>query len=358
MVVAWAAGVCGDAACGGRPADDAEPEASEVPTIKAESTNVVRQRMAETLELHGAIAALPNQDVKVSALVAGRVNAVSVAEGDTVRNGQVLAQIDPRPLQEQQRQAAAALQQAQAQVENARLNLQRTQQMFERGIAAGKELEDARTAVAEAEAAVAQATAGVNTAALQVERAEVRSPIAGQVVKRLISVGEQVDGTAAQPIAEIANLDQVELVANVPVEQIARIRIGQAAAVTTVAYAGQSFAGTVVAISPAIDPATSAGSARIRIANSSHRLKVGMFSDARIDLEVHDGALVVPPAALVRGDEGAALYVVSGDIAQRTPVTVGLETPEAVEILSGVSEGQLVLISGVYGLGDKAQLSK
>jgi RND family efflux transporter MFP subunit len=204
-------------ACGHKPEDE-EPKAAEVPTITAETAKVARRTLVDELIVRGTIAAVPNEDVKVSALVAGRVNSVTVAEGDSVRQGQVIAELDRRPLEDQRRQAAAAVEQAKAQVENARLNLQRNQQLFERGIAAGKEVEDARTQLAQAQSALEQATASLNTADRNIERAQVRAPIGGQVVKRMVSVGEQVDGTAAQPIAQVANLDRVELAANVPSE--------------------------------------------------------------------------------------------------------------------------------------------
>src|SRR5262249_3596410 len=158
-------------------------------------------------------------------------DSVSVAEGDQVSVGQVIARLDRRPLEETRRQAAAAVDQAKAQVENARLNLQRDQQMFERGIAAGNEVEDAKTASATAQSALETGTAALATGNLQLDRAQVRSPISGQVVKRMVSGGEQVDGTAAQPIAEVANLDKVELAANVPAESLARIKVGQVATV-------------------------------------------------------------------------------------------------------------------------------
>ena len=83
-----------------------------------------------------------------------------------------------------------------------------------------------------------------------------------------------------------------------------------------------------------------------------------MFAEARIRVAEHVNALVVPPPAIVRDQRGAAVYVVAGDTAQRTPVTVGLEKPDAIEILSGVKEGQTVLTSSVYGLGEKAKLAK
>jgi len=344
-------------ACTAKHADE-ETKVPDVPTISAETATVARTTLTEELAVRGTVAAVPNEDVKVSALVAGRVNAVSVAEGDSVRQGQVIAELDRQPMDDQRRQAAAAAEQAKAQLENARLNLQRNQQMFERGIAAGKEVEDARAQMAAAQAAVDTASAALNTADRNVERAAVRSPIAGQVVKRMVSVGEQVDGTAAQPIVEIANLDRVELAANVPSEYLSRIKTGQAATLTSDAFPGRTFAGSVLAIAPAIDAATNAGLVRIRIANADRSLKVGMFAECRVALGDRPNVLTVPPSAIVKNDEGAAVYVLSGDTAQRTAVKVGLEQPTAVEILSGVKEGDTVLTSSVYGLGEKAKVTK
>jgi len=347
--------ICG--ACGSKGSDEG-PEAVEVPTITGDLAQAGRKTLVEELTVRGSVAALPNEDVKVSSFVAGVINELSVAEGDSVAAKQIIARLDRRPLEEQRRQVNAAVEQAKAQIENARLNLTRTEQLFQRGIAAGKEVEDARTQMAAAQSALEQATASLNTANLQIERADVRSPISGQVVKRMVSVGEQVDGTAAQPIVQIANLDRVEIAANVPAEQLPRVKVGQRATMSTEAYAGHTFNGSVIAVAPAVDPATNAALVRIRMTNADRLLRVGMFAEARLQLAEHANALVVPPSAIVRNEEGAAVYVVQGDIAQRTPVKVGLEQPDAVEILEGVTEGQTVLTSSVYGLGDKARLAK
>ncbi len=347
------------AACGGKEDTEEEVKPAEVPTISAEVGKVTRQDVTSILVVRGTITAVPNEDVKVSALVPGRVVAVHVAEGDSVRAGQVVAAIDRRILEDQRRQAAAAVNQAKAALENARLNLERTERLFQRGIAAGKEVEDARAQMAAAQASVDQSSAALDTATRQLDRTEVTSPIAGQVVKRLVAVGEQVDGTAAQPIVEVANLQRVELAANVPAESLGRMRIGDRVAITSDAYPGRTFDGEVVAIAPAVDPATNAGLARVRITNPDRLLKVGMFAQARVPVEQHRGALTVPPSAISQDEQQApVVYVVKGDLAQRTPVKLGLQTPEAVEILSGVSEGQSVLVSSVHGLGEKARLGK
>jgi len=345
------------AGCGGGSKEE-EAEPVEVPTITADTATVMRKTLVDELVVRGAIAAIPNEDVKVSALVAGRVNAVTVAEGDSVRQGQVIAELDRQPLEDLRRQAAAAVDQAKAQVENARLTLQRNQQLFERGIAAGKEVEDAKKDQAGAQAALEQANAVLSTAVRNVERASVRAPIDGQIVKRMVSVGEQVDGTAGQPIVEIANLDRVELAANVPADYLSRIRVGLTATIKSDAFPDRHFPGSILAIAPAVDATTNAALARIRAANQGHALKVGMFAEAHVAVAEHANALVVPPSAIVRNTEGTTVYVLTGDTAQRTNVEVGLEQPDAAEILSGLKEGQTVLTSSVYGLGDKAKLAK
>ena len=113
----------------------------------------------------------------------------------------------------------------------------------------------------------------------------------------------------------------------------------------------------MIAIAPSVDSATNAALARVRLANPDRLLKVGMFAEVRVKLRDIRAALVVPPAAVSKTDEGAAVYVVSGDQATRTPVKTGLETPEAVEILSGLAEGQSILMSGVHGLGERVRLA-
>jgi RND family efflux transporter MFP subunit len=340
-----------------RATSDEEIVSAEVPTITAETGRVARRDLVEPLLVRGAVTAPPNEDVRLAAQVAGRVVTMRVAEGDTVRAGQVLAQIERAPLEDLQRHARAALAEAKAALENARLNLSRTDKLYERGIAAGKEVEDARAQSAAAAAALEQAQAALATADRQLERTSVRAPISGQVVRRFVGVGEQVDGTPAQPLVELANVDRVEVAAHVAADELSRVRVGQHAVIVSDAYAERSFAGEVIAIAPAIDPATNAALVRIAVANPEHLLKVGMFSQVRIALREKKGALVVPPSAVSKGEAGASVYLVSGVEATRTPVEIGLETPEAVELLSGVAEGQTVLTSAIHGLAQRARLA-
>ena len=346
------------AAAGCKRAGDEEIESAAVPTIAAATGTVEKRDLVEPLLVRGSVTAPPNEDVRLAAQVPGRVVAMRVAEGDSVKAGEIVAEIETPPLEDQQRQARAALSQAQAAREAAKPNLARTERLFERGIAAGKEVEDARAQAAAAEAALEQAQAALATADRQLARAHVASPIAGHVVKRFVGVGEQVDGTPAQPLVEIANVERVEVAAHVAADRLGRVKLGQRAELRSDAWPERSFEAEVIAISPAVDPATNAALVRLRVKNPDHLLRVGMFAEVRIGLAERKGALVVPASALSKSADGTAVYVVSGEDATRTKVEVGLETPELVEIVSGLEQGQKVLTSGIHGLGERAKLAQ
>jgi RND family efflux transporter MFP subunit len=320
-------------------------------------TRVERADIQSTLSVSGTVSALPNQDVRVSSLVPGRVARMMVAEGDRVREGQELAKIDDRPFRDQVQQAQAAVDQAKANLENSRLSLQRNESLLERGIAARKDVEDARTQASVNKAALSQAEAALSLARLNLGRTEVRSPLTGMVVKRLLSVGEQVDGTAAQPVFEVASTGEVELFGNVPALYLDKIRLGQVLEISSEAFPGKVFHSRIVAISPAVDPATNVGLVRIRIANGARLLRLGMFLTAQVPLETHRKALVAPLAAVYRDQDGnPQIYRVEGEKAQAVPVKLGLETKDRVELLSGAQEGETIILGGGYGLPTQAKI--
>jgi RND family efflux transporter MFP subunit len=355
----WALACLLALACSRNPNATSEESAESQPEAVSEVTltRVARADVTALLAVSGTLAALPNQDVRVSSLVPGRVARMMVAEGDHIRAGQLLAKIEDRPFLDQIQQADAALAQARANLENARLNRERNESLFQRGIAARKDLESARTEETVNAAALRQAEATLALTRLQLARTEVRSPLDGIVVKRLVSVGEQVDGTAAQPIFEVANLTEVELFGNVPASYLPKIQVGGRLTASADAFPGKSFAGRVVAISPAVDPSTNVGVVRIRITNAAGLLRLGMFLSAQAPIETHPGALAVPPAAVYRDEQNQPrVYRVTGDRAEAVPVKLGIETPTQVELLSGVREGDTVILTGGYGLGERAQV--
>jgi RND family efflux transporter MFP subunit len=347
------------AGCSNKSAGDDEKggENAARAVVEVTLTKVTRADIAQNVAISGNIAALPNRDVRVSSLVPGRVAGLSVAEGDHVNAGQLIAKIDDRPIRDQLQQAEAAVSLAQANLENARLARERSETLFGRGIVARKELEDARTQQTVAEAALRQAEAARSTARLQLTRTEIHSPLTGTVVKRFASVGEQVDGTAAQPLVEVAERGEVELFASVPAPYLSKFRVGQSLEITSEAFPGRAFRGRVAAISPSVDPATNVGLVRVRLANESGLLRLGMFLNAQVPIETHKQTLAVPPQAIYRDQKGQPhVYRVEGENAVSVAVALGIETPELYEILSGVKEGDSIILTGGYGLGEKTKI--
>jgi membrane fusion protein, multidrug efflux system len=328
-----------------------------VPVATVTVTKVVRGNIQSSLTITGTVAALPNQDVKVSALVAGRIAKMLGTEGDRVQSGQVLAQIEDRPFLDQIQQAEASVAQAKANLDNAQLSLTRNEDLFKRGIAARKDLEDARTQVSVDQAALQQAAASLSLARLQLSRTEVHAPLGGTIVKRFLSDGEQVDGTAASPIFEVADLRQVELFGNVPANYLGRIHAGRTLPVSSDAFPGKTLRGRIVAISPAVDPATNVGQVRIRISNPQGLLRLGMFLSTELALDTHSNVLLVPSQAVYRDEEGEPeVYQVEGDTATAQPVKLGLETTGQTEIAEGVKEGEAIILTGGYGIEKQAKV--
>jgi len=336
----------------------ADEDAAGSTNAEVTLTSVVRADISETLSLNGTAAALPNEDVHVSALVPGLIVELSVAEGDRVRAGQLVAKLDNHSYRSQLQQAEAGEQQAKASFENAQLSRTRDEDLLTRGIVARKELEDARTQESVAAAALKQAEATLELAKLQVARCDIVSPLDGAVAKRFVSVGEQVDGTAAQPIVEVTNLQEVEFLGNAPAMYLAKMHPGEPVVVTSESAPGKKFAGRVEAISPAVDPATGVGLVRIRVPNPNGLLRTGIFLNADIAVETHVRALTVPAEAIYRDRAGQPrVFVVQQDSATAVVVKLGIETKDSVELADGgVKEGDRVILAGGYGLADLSKI--
>ena len=329
--------------------------ATAVPDVTV--AKVIRTKISDNLMVSGNLAAPPNRDAKVAALVPGRIAAVMVVEGTAVKEGQTLAELDTTLLREQERQAEAAVQQAKASADNARVSLQREEGLQGRGISSRKEVEDARTQLAVTTAALNQAEAGLTTAKAQVSRANVRAPFAGTVVKRFLGVGEQVDGTGAQPIVEVAEINTLELMGTVPAARLGEIKTGESFTFELGSMPGSKFSARVASIFPAVDPATNNGTVRVQIDNSKHLLKLGQYLSVEIPLKVNTPRLVVPKQAVYPDESGEPhVYKVSGDEAESVAVQVGVQTKDMAEIASGVQEGDTVIVTGGYGLPEKAKV--
>ena len=334
---------------------DSTNEATLIPEVTV--TTVRRGSIVQNLTVSGNLTALPNRDAKIAALVPGRIERVLVTEGDSVHSGQLVAQVDPVSLRDQLVQADAAVSQARANVENARIAAERTEGLLQRGIAARKEVEDAKTQLSVNEAQLKQAEAARSAAHTQVNRSELRSPFAGTVVHRFLGVGEQVDGTSGQPVVEIADIGTLELLGTVPASRLSEIQKGARFSFQTAAVPGASFSARVIDVLPAVDPVTDNGTVRVRIDNAKRLLKLGMFLTVDLSLKQTSTSLVIPKQAVYPDEAGEPhVYKVTGDEATFVPVQLGIQTKDQAQITSGVEDGDTIILSGGYGLPEKTKV--
>jgi len=332
-----------------------KPEApAEVTKRRVRCAPAQAMTVADTIQLTGTISALPDRDAQVAPQVPGRILEVRVREGDVVKAGQLVARVDGGPLSDEANAARASMARAEAEVKNAEATAARVQRVFEHGIAARQEVDDAAARAAAARASRDEAQASLRRAERQVGRASVTSPLAGTVVKVFRRPGELVDGTPATPVLEIADPSRLELVADTTAGELVRARVGQRAAITVAALPGSSWTGAVTAVSPAVDRATGLGVVRVGLElTSGVRPPIGLLGTARVEIGAPRPAVGVPAAAL-RGGTGADVDVIlcgADGVAHARAVPRASATGALVEE-KGLTAGDRVVVEPAIGVND------
>jgi HlyD family secretion protein len=450
------------AGCGKRTesSDSAEMKPAVVETAQA----VIRP-MEETVSAQGTLAPPQGKSARVAAVTAGNLVAVMVREGDRVTAGQVIATVDSRTQQAQAQSAVSALRaseiqakqmsleaqaastehenavklakleleaakteirklrngarpqeiaqadqavnEAQANLDRANTELERVTFLNQKGVAAKRDLDDAKTAqrvaaaalesarqqadlvrsgtrsedlaaaqltVESAQAALEQAMHGdVQVAAkkqeaqaalesVQQKRADLsaaqtaagyavlRAPLSGIVIHRNLNPGDMADPST--PVIEIANSQSLDILANIPEEDGMKIETGMPVRITAATAPAQTFAGGVLSIGQ-VDPASGLLAIRISVSNPSGKLKAGAFATADIVIHTFDHATAVPKQAVITRDGKNVAFVVGSDnVAHQRQVVTGVEQNGMIQILSGVTPGEQVIRLGQYELTD------
>ena len=306
----------------------------------------------ETVALRGRIEPPPGGDLPVAPQVPGRIVSVAVHEGQRIHAGDLVASVDAGPSRDAARQADAALAQARAGEVNANATLERTRAVVLRGIAPKQELDDNIARAAAAHEAVVAAQAGVDAAQRTLGRVYLHSSFDGVVTRIWRGAGAIVDGTAATPIIQLAASTSVEFVADATESELFAIEEGQTATGTLVG-GGDPFEGAVRARSTSLDPATGLGAVRITLAAGSGKIPIGAFGRIVVTTAHRDAVLVLPSTAL-RGSvaDGAEVAECKGGKSVLHTVKVGWRDDDRLEVLDGISEGDLVAIDHVLGLED------
>ena len=326
------------------------PKTSAALELTANDLLTVQQaELSRTLEVSGSLVAVNSAFVK--ARVAAEVKSVAVREGDAVRVGQLLAQLDPVEFDMRLRQAEQQAQAARAQVDIAQRALQNSRSLVTQGFISATALENAVSTEAGAQATLQAALAAVDLARKARADATVNAPIAGFVSQRLVQPGERVPVDAK--LLEIVDLSRLELQASVPPESAGLLRVG-ATARLKVDGIDADVPARVVRINPSAQPGSRSVIAYLEL-QPNPALRQGLFARGVIELERRQALLL--PLSAVRYDQAQpyALLLAGTQVAQRT-LSLGQRgqagSVEAVEVLQGLTAGDRVLAGSLGAMRD------
>lgn len=315
---------------------------------------VGRQDIIPKVEYSGSLEPVWSADV--SAKVDGRVNTLTVSEGDSVKAGTVIATLDTSELAAQVLQAQGNLIAAQSGLEQAELDYNRYAVLAEKGAIAAQMLDGART---KRDLSLGQVRAAEGSLALVQEKlnnANVLAPREGVVTKRYLQAGAYT--RAGSAIVTVADVSSLLAKATVGEAQVADLAVGTPVKVTINALNGQSFTGTVARVSPVAALPARTFTAEIVVPNESRMLKAGMFAKVELATLTHPQVITIPESALVMREDQKTVFVVSADnkIQQRL-IKPGYIGDGLVEVLEGLTDGETIVVDGQNKVKDGAAVS-
>ncbi len=299
----------------------------------------------------------PVATVNVNARVSGQLDKVDFKEGQIVRRGQVLAQIDPRPFQVAVQQAQGQLLRDQALLKNAQIDLARYRTLKSEDSIAGQQVDTQAALVAQDEGLVSSDRAAVANAQLNLSFARIVSPIGGRVGLRQIDPGNQITANSTTPVTVVTQLDPITIVFALPEDNIAAVnaRLGSGLTVTALDRAGGTVLaqGVLATLDNVIDTTTGTIKAKARFANPTGALFPNQFVNVVLLVNTLDRQVVVPTTAVRHGPQGDYVWVLQADkTVKARPVKTGPGTAETVSILSGLAAGETVITEGGDRLRD------
>lgn len=340
--------------------------------VEPATAKVTVADISQTVLATGALEA--NAVTSVGAEVSGTIKSLPVNLGDTVKTGDVIAQIDSTDQDNAVKSAEASLANMQAQLQakqadltSAQAALDRANKLSPQKLVSDADLMTAQAGLATAQAAIAslnaqisQSELGVDSAKLDLQRTRITAPVDGTIVAVLVTEGQSVNAAQSAPtIVKIADLDTMLIKAQISEADVTKVAPGQSATFTILGDPNTRIAATLLSVEPAPDAINTADSGLstsdnavyynglFSVANPDHRLRIAMTAQVTITISAEKGVLTLPASALgTSGRNGiyqVSVYDPPSGKSHPAEVKVGLNNNITAEILSGLNEGDLVI---------------
>ena len=302
----------------------------------------------------------PLRTVAVRSQVNGLLQSVNFKEGQEVKQGDVLAQVDPRPFQAALLQAQGARERDQALLANARADLKRYQDVAPQGLIPEQTLATQKALVAQYEGTIKSDQGQIDTANLNLGYARIVAPLDGRVGLRAVDPGNTI--TTSDTLVTITQLKPIDVLFTIPEDSLPELLKHMSNASLKVDALSRDettelASGTLASLDNQIDTATGTVKAKAEFANADEGLFPNQFVNVRVHLTTLAGATIVPAAALQRGADGMYVFVVNADrtVSQRT-VKTGASQGQNIAVTDGLKPGDVVVTDGADNLRDGSRV--
>ncbi len=282
----------------------------------------------------------PNKEADVLARVNGIIQSLAAEEGDHVAEGQILIEIEDAEYRHRVTQAEVELHQQ-------RLQLERSEKMLAQGLVSAEDADAAHSQMKASEASWQLAT-------LELSYTRVQSPFTGRVIARSVDQGRTV--TNGTVLFTLADLSRLLARVHVPAREFRNIQTDQPVQLV-VDSTGDRLEGHILLVSPVVDSTSGTIKVTVEIRDFPRSTRPGDFAEVSIVTDRHEDVLVVPRIAVLTDHEDRVVFIADGETARRRVVEIGFEDDRFTEILSGVDEGDSVVIQGQRSLADGQKIS-
>jgi multidrug efflux system membrane fusion protein len=313
--------------------------------------------------LSGLGTVVPMRTVVVRSRVDGELVRINFTEGQYVKEGELLAQVDPRAFQVQLDQAEGQLIKDQALLANARIDLERYRTLFQQDSIASQQVDTQAALVQQYEGTVRTDRAVVDNARLQLSYARITAPISGRLGLRQVDPGNIVHAADANGVVVITEIQPITVVFTLPQDNLPalmqRVKSNAKLAVEVWdrGFRAKLGSGELLTVDNVIDITTGTVKLKAKFANADLALFPNQFVNARMLLDTRKGVITIPSAALQRGSQGSFVYVVKEDnTVSVRPVKLGPGDGERVAVESGLAAGERVVVDGMDRLREGARV--